>query len=84
MSTKLTISLDKQVIEKAKAYAKDNGRSLSNLIENYLKGLTSKKSPGPTNTELSPLVKSLKGSLKAPKDINYKDVLGEERSRKHD
>ncbi|WP_325261248.1 DUF6364 family protein, partial [Flavobacterium sp.] len=29
MNTKLTLSLDKEVIEKAKSYAKQTGRSLS-------------------------------------------------------
>ena len=37
MSTKLTLTIDKSVIKKAKEYAKSQGRSLSNLIEDYLK-----------------------------------------------
>ena len=81
MTTKLTISVEKQVIEKAKAFAKDNGRSLSNLIESYLKALTSEES---AEEEITPLVESLKGSLKAPKDMDYKKVLADERSKKHD
>jgi len=39
MSTKLTLSVDKKVIDKAKEYARSNGRSLSNIIEEYLKSL---------------------------------------------
>ena len=37
MQTKLTLTLDQGIIEQAKLYAKDKGRSLSELIENYLK-----------------------------------------------
>ncbi len=42
MSTKLTLTLDKSVIESAKKYAKSQGRSLSNLIEDYLKAVSVK------------------------------------------
>ena len=40
MDTKLTLSLDKSVIEQAKDYAKSNKVSLSRLIESYLSSLT--------------------------------------------
>ena len=43
MTTKLTLSLDKEVIESAKEYAKSQGRSLSNVIEEYLKLVTKQK-----------------------------------------
>jgi predicted HicB family RNase H-like nuclease len=37
MDAKLTLKLDKAVIEKAKIYAASHKKSLSGLIENYLK-----------------------------------------------
>lgn len=40
MNTKLSLSLDTELIEKAKTYAKSKKLSLSQLIENYLKKLT--------------------------------------------
>ena len=42
MNTKLTLSLEKSVIEEAKSYAKKTGRSLSELVENYFRNLTEK------------------------------------------
>ena len=36
MDTKLTLTLEQNIIIKAKIYAKKNKRSLSDLIENYL------------------------------------------------
>lgn len=36
MKSKLTLSIDKSVIAQAKAYAAQQGRSLSDLVENYL------------------------------------------------
>ena len=60
MDTKLTLNLDKGIIESAKKYAKENSISLSKLIENYLNSLTKKEN---RNSKVSPLVKSLTGII---------------------
>ena len=43
MDTKLTLKLDKDVIEKAKEYAAKQKISVSFIVENYLKAITSMK-----------------------------------------
>ncbi len=43
MDTKLTLSVDKNIIEKAKKYAKMHKVSLSWLIESYLALLTQQR-----------------------------------------
>ena len=73
MNTKLTLTMEDFVIEKAKHYARQEGRSLSDLVENYLKAITS--STEIKEAELSPVVKSLRGSFKAPDDMDYKEEL---------
>ena len=40
MNTKLTLNIDKGVIEQAKIFAQKNNVSLSKLIERYLNSLT--------------------------------------------
>lgn len=40
MNTKFTLSIDKSVIAQAKEYAALQGRSLSDLVENYLKSVS--------------------------------------------
>jgi hypothetical protein len=40
MNSKLTLTIEKSTIRKAKKYAKLSGRSLSNLVESYLEKLT--------------------------------------------
>lgn len=72
MNTKLTLTIEQSIIKKAKQYAKGKGRSLSDIIENYLKAITNKSE---SEIELTPIVKSLKGSFKAPKDFDYKKEL---------
>ncbi|KGO86674.1 DUF6364 family protein [Flavobacterium suncheonense] len=81
MNTKLTLTIEQSVIEKAKKYAKEKERSLSDLIENYLKALT--KDNAQNDIELTPIVKSLKGSFNAPKKINYKKDLVNRLSEKY-
>lgn len=73
MITKLTLTIEKSVIQKAKKYAKKRERSLSDIIENYLKAITEDELS--EEIEITPLVKSLKGSFKAPIDFDYKKEL---------
>ncbi|MCE7044144.1 DUF6364 family protein [Dyadobacter sp. CY312] len=74
MNTKLTLTIEQSVSDKAKRYAKDNERSLSDIIENYLKTIT-RESSIEDETELTPIVKSLKGSFNAPEYFDYKKEL---------
>jgi hypothetical protein len=60
MNTKLTLNLNKSVIEQAKCYAKSNHVSLSKLIENYLDSLNRNSDSA---DEISPLVASLTGVI---------------------
>lgn len=81
MNTKLTLTIEKSVIEKAKKYAHKRERSLSDLIENYLKALTSDDSKN--ENDLTPTVKSLKGSFSMPKNFDYKKELTDRLSKKY-
>jgi predicted CopG family antitoxin len=74
MNTKLTLTIEQDVIQKAKDYAKKKNRSLSDIIENYLKSLTKEENKS-RKLNLSPVVQSLKGSFKMPVDYDYKEEL---------
>jgi len=84
MDTKLTLTLDKTVIEYAKKYAASNQTSLSDLVENYFKALTAEetevayKIKNPSNT---PIVDSLVGSVKS---IELEDLKSEKIKRLED
>ena len=71
MDTKLTLKLDREIIEKAKQYASAKNLSLSKLVENYLHALTDEKRIG-NDIEISPFVKSLATGLQIPADYDYK------------
>ena len=61
MQTKLTLRLEDELINKAKTLAQQRGKSLSKLVAEYFKYITSKEID--SETELPPIVKSLSGSL---------------------
>ena len=72
MTTKLTLTIDDSVIETAKKYAKMKGKSLSGLVENYLKTLGSQQEVG---GEISPDILKLKGVIQLPEQYDYKKEL---------
>lgn len=76
MDAKLTLKLDKEIIERAKQYAQDKNTSLSKLIENILSKVTDKTS---FETETTPLIDSLSGilSLEQMDKDDYRDYLDE-------
>ena len=81
MDAKLTLNVDKEIARKAKRYAKGKGRSLSDLVEDYLRFLTRQ-----TETEIpetSPKVKSLLGSIKVPEGFDYKKELSQGLNEKY-
>jgi hypothetical protein len=80
MQTKLTLTIEQSIIEQAKLYAKDKGRSLSELIENYLKVVLEDNQQ---KVKLSPSIKKLKGSIKLPDNFDYKKDLTDALSAKY-
>jgi len=79
MTTKLTLTVEKSVIEKAKLYAKNTGRSLSELIESYLEAVT--KDSG--NQNISPKLKKIVGAVKLPKNFDEEKELRSYLEKKH-
>lgn len=82
MNTKLTLTIEQKIILRAKEYAKNKNRSLSDIIENYLKSLT-KEDKMDDVKKLNSVVKSLKGSFKMPKNMDYKKELGKRLEEKY-
>ena len=80
MQTKLTLTLEQNIIEQAKKYAKQKGRSLSELIENYLKVVLQDNDE---SVKLSPSIRKLKGSIKLPEGFDYKKELTDSLSEKY-
>ncbi len=84
MDTKLTLKLDKFVIEQAKKYASSHKRSLSRIVESYLKTLINRdRKNDAADIELSPFVKSISTGKSIPTDLDYKSGILEHLEQKH-
>ncbi len=79
MTTKLTLTIEKSIIERAKSYAKNTGRSLSEIIETYLATITEET----YTTELSPKLKRIVGVVNLPEDFDDKEELRSVLEKKH-
>ena len=73
MTTKLTLTIEKSVIQKAKLYAGKTGRSLSDIVESYLEALT--KAEQKSSGAMSSNLKKLYGSVNIPKELNHKTEI---------
>lgn len=80
MTSKLTLSIEKEVIRNAKKYAQSTGRSLSEMVENYLKNVGSQED---THGELSDRLKSIVGAVKLPPDYDEERELRDYFEKKH-
>jgi len=83
MDKKLTLSLNQQIIDKAKKYAKSNGTSLSKMIESYFQTLTSEIEEE-DDIQISPLVESLCGVGELPENFDYKKARSKYLDKKND
>ena len=84
MDTKLTLKLDKFVIEQAKKYASSHKRSLSRIIESYLRTLINRdKKDDESDLEISPFVKSMSTGVNIPADLDYKSEILNHLIEKH-
>ncbi len=76
MLTKLTLTLNNQVIENAKIFSKQNNISLSKLVEFYFKKLTSSLDDRADN--IPPITKQLSGIAEIDKTLPSDKKLLEE------
>ncbi|EKB50985.1 DUF6364 family protein [Cecembia lonarensis] len=80
MPKKLTLNVDETIIEKAKTYAHQTGRSLSSLVENYLRDLVAREQP---NSLIDEKISRLSGKIKLPEDFNEAEALRSFLEEKH-
>lgn len=80
MVTKLTLTMDKPVIEQAKVYARKKNTSVSRIVEEYLEILINEERPYNIRMPLqaSPLLDSMTGIVHDD-GRDYKELLDEAR-----
>ncbi|WP_343702107.1 DUF6364 family protein [Chitinophaga sp.] len=81
MTTKLTLTIEDEVIHLAKSYANAHNQSLSSIVESYLRALTASAQRGPKKH--APQVARLKGAVQLPEDFNDKKAMAEALAKKY-
>ncbi|MCP4666097.1 MAG: hypothetical protein GY849_07000 [Deltaproteobacteria bacterium] len=72
MNTKLTLNLDKNIIEQAKRYAQKQHRSVSALVENYFRFLIAREQPS-SPPQISPTVQELSGIIQLDEEMDIRE-----------
>ena len=72
MNTKLTLNVNKDIIEQAKKYAQLNNQSISALVQNFLTFIT--ESQAEEDLKISKTVKELSGVIKIDDSIDLKEM----------
>jgi len=77
MLAKLTLTIEQSVIEQAKEYAHKKNRSVSRIVEDYLKNIATNHEIGASFSMLkSPITDSISGMFH-DNGKSYKDMLSE-------
>jgi hypothetical protein len=79
MTSKLTLSIEKETIEKAKIFSSKSGKGISKIVEEYLNQITS------LEDKKESVVTKLSGALKnkIPSNIDWKQTKEDYLRKKH-
>lgn len=76
MTTKLTLSINEEVIKKAKQVSRRKGKSLSKIVEDYLKNISEKEGDEETLiSQMNKIMEPHRSKLKLPANVNYKEII---------
>jgi flagellar biosynthesis chaperone FliJ len=77
MTTKLTLSINEEIVKKAKRISQIRGKSVSKIVEEYINSLPEKE---PKKTaSIRQISNKLKEGVSIPEDINYKQFIRDNR-----
>ncbi len=79
MTTKLTLSIEKKTIERAKILSSKTGKSISKMVEEYLNVIAAKGENVSAVEKLSGVLKN-----KAPENMDWKEVKANYLKKKYD
>ncbi|NBC24965.1 MAG: hypothetical protein GVX78_05045 [Bacteroidetes bacterium] len=76
--SKVTLSIDKEIMTRAEMLAKNSNRSLSEIVENYLDKITQSEPP-PVDEDLE----KIRGIIEVPEDFVEKQEIRNILTHKH-
>lgn len=79
--SKLTLSIDKEIIKKAKKLAKEQGTSVSSMFSRLIQSMAKTNHQTP---EIGPLTRELSGIMNVPTKKSPDEILSESLLEKHE
>jgi post-segregation antitoxin (ccd killing protein) len=81
--TKLTLSVDEKLIEKAKKIARQRGTNVSTLFSQYIETLAQQSQADQKPASLPPVTQSAVGIAELPRGASYREVIGKAIARRY-
>lgn len=82
MNTKLTLSINEEIVKKAKRISQYRGKSVSKIIEEYFSSLPEKE---PKKTaSIREISNMLKSGTAIPENLDYKEFIREKRYQEYE
>jgi hypothetical protein len=75
MVTKLTLSIEEEVIKKAKLVSSRRGKSISKMVEDFLGSLIEKEEPETAVDRMNRLMETWREKINLPANTNYKEMI---------
>ncbi len=82
MNTKLTLSINEEIVKKAKRISQYRGKSVSKIIEEYFSSLP-EKVPKKT-ASIREISNMLKSGTSIPENLDYKEFIREKRYQEYE
>lgn len=76
--SKVTLSIDKEIVTKAKLLAKKSNRSLSDIVERYLDKITQSEA-----STIDEELEKIRGIITVPEDFDEKQAVRNILTQKH-
>jgi molecular chaperone DnaK (HSP70) len=76
--SKVTLSIDKEIVTKAKILAKKSNRSLSDIVERYLDKITQSEA-----STIDEELEKIRGIITVPEDFDEKQAVRNILTQKH-
>lgn len=74
MTTKLTLSINKKTVQRAKLISRKRGKSISKMVEEFLDSINEKEEQKESVIEqINKIMSKYEGKIKLQSNVNYKD-----------
>ncbi len=77
MTTKLTLSIKEETVQRAKRISKKRGKSISKMFEEYLDSIVEKETDANPLEAILKITKEHKSKVSIPADANYNKMVND-------